>query len=214
MNPKVIDLSMEIYHEAPTFAFDPKCCVLVHNTVESIGYNITQISMSTHQGTHLDAPYHFLNDGMTVDKLPLDQMVGDAIKINLSHKKPKEAITVQDILPYEKDIQKGARVVLQTGWDKVFPDKKYFSDFPYLSLELAKWFAEREIALLGLDSPTPNPTDWLEIHHILLGKNIIVVEGLANLAAVEKDHFMLIALPLKIKGRDGSPIRACAVVHP
>lgn len=213
MNRKIIDLSMDIYHEAPTFAFDPKCSVVIHNTVESIGYNITQISMSTHQGTHLDAPYHFIDNGMTVDKIPLETMVGKAFKIDMSHKNPKEPLTVNDFLPYESKIVKGTRIVYQTGWDKTFPDKSYFSDFPYLTKELADWFVKKEIALLGMDTPTPNPNDWMYIHHSLLGKEIIIVEGLANLEKIEEDEFTLIALPLKISGRDGSPVRAVGIVE-
>lgn len=213
MNRKIIDLSMDIYHEAPTFTYDPKCAVIVHNTVESIGYNITQISMSTHQGTHLDAPFHFLNNGLTVDKLPLEKCIGTAIKIDMTRKGPKEPLTVDDFLPYESKIVKGAKIVYQTNWDKKFPDKSYFSDFPYLSKELADWFAKKEIALLGMDTPTPNAVDWMYVHHSLLGKEIIVVEGLANLEKIDKDEFTLISVPLKIIGRDGSPIRAVGIVE-
>lgn len=211
MNGRIIDLSMDIYHGAPTFASDPKCGVIVYNTVDSIGYNITQITMSTHQGTHMDAPFHFFDDGVTIDKLPLESCIGDAFKIDMTHKNPKEPLTVEDFLPYESRIVKGSRIVYQTGWDKKFPDKSYFSDFPYLTKELADWFADKEVALLGMDTPTPNPVDWLYIHHSLLGKGIIIVEGLANLEKLEKEEFILIAAPLRITGRDGSPIRALAI---
>ena len=66
------------------FPFDPKIAVVVHNTVASIGYNITQISMSTHQGTHLDVPYHFYDDGKTVDQMPLDRFYGPAALVDLA----------------------------------------------------------------------------------------------------------------------------------
>lgn len=211
MDCKIIDLSMDIYHGAPTFTYDPKCAVIVHNTIESIGYNITQLSMSTHQGTHLDAPFHFFNNGITVDELPLESMIGKAFKIDLTDKKPKELITIEDMLPYENKIVKGSRVIYQTGWDKKFPDQTYFTDFPYLSKELADWFASKEIFMLGMDTPTPNPIDWMYVHHSLLGKGIVIVEGLANLDKLSKDEFFFFAAPLKIRGRDGSPIRAVAI---
>jgi arylformamidase len=213
MKGNIVDLSMDIYHGAPTFSFDPKCGVIVHNTVESIGYNITQLSISTHQGTHLDAPFHFFNDGITVDKLPLEACMGEAVKIDLSNKKKKEPILIEDILPYERQIVKGARIIYQTNWDKVYPDKSYFSEFPYLSKELARWFADKKIGLLGMDTPTPNPIDWLEVHHILLGSNIVIVEGLANLIKIKSDSFYFVALPLKIAGRDGSPVRAVGITE-
>jgi len=138
MDGRIVDLSMDIYHSAPTFAYDPKCAVIVHNTIDTIGYNITQISMSTHQGTHLDAPYHFFNDGMTVEELPLESFTGRAFKVDMRHKKAKEPLTVKDFLPYERKITKGSRIIYQTGWDSKFPDKCYFSDFPYSLLQVMK----------------------------------------------------------------------------
>lgn len=211
MESKIIDLSLSIYHNAPTFKNDPECSVVVHNTIDSTGYNITQISMSTHQGTHLDAPYHFFDNGMTVDQIPLETVIGKAVKINLTQKKPKDPITVDDLLPYEACIQKGSRIILHTGWDKIFPCKEYFSDFAYITMELADWLAGKEIALLGMDMPTPNPKDWIYVHHALLGQGIIVVEGLANLGKITQDDFLFIAVPLRITGRDGSPVRAVAL---
>jgi arylformamidase len=211
MPERMIDLSLDIYHGAPTFAYDPKCAVIIHNTVETIGYNITQISLSTQQGTHLDAPFHFFNDGITVDKLPLEAMIGPAFKIDMTHKPPKEKLTVADFLPYESRIREGAKIIYYTGWDKRFPDKSYFTDFPYLSIELADWLAGRRIALLGMDAPTPNPAGWLEVHRSLLGHGVILLEGLANVDRIEKDEFYLVVAPLKITGRDGSPVRAVAI---
>lgn len=207
---KMIDLSMDIYDGAPTYAFDPACTVKAHNTVESIGYNITQLSISSHQGTHLDAPYHFFNDGMTVDKLPLDSFTGKAICIDVSYKRPKQPLTVEDFLPYEEKIVEGSRIIYRTGWDRMFPRTEYFSDFPYLSMELAEWFAGKRIKMLGMDTPSPSAADWMYVHHALLGKGIVIVEGLANLEALDEE-FIFIAAPLKIKGRDGSPVRAIAI---
>jgi Predicted metal-dependent hydrolase len=211
MDGRIIDLSLDIYDSAPTFANDPECTVATYHTIESTGYNITRLSMSTHQGTHLDAPSHFFNNGTAVDCLPLERVNGKAIKIDLCHKKPKEPITLEDMLPFQENIFKGSRIIYQTGWDKIFPDKTYFTDFPYLSKELAEWLASREIFLLGMDTPTPNPIDWLAVHHSLLGKGIVIVEGLANLEKLVENEFFFSAAPLKIQGRDGSPVRAFAI---
>jgi len=209
-NFRITDLSLGIYHGAPTFAYDPKCAVIIHNTIPAIGYNITQLSLSSHQGTHLDAPYHFFDDGVTVDQLAPEQFAGPCIKVDLSSRQSKQPLVVEDFLPYAARIRK-SRVIVQTGWDKVFPEPRYFTDFPYVSIDLAEWFAERQIILLGLDIPTPNPVDWMKVHHILLGHNVIIVEGLANLDQVASQEFYFIAAPLKILGRDGSPVRALAL---
>ncbi|MCQ6562004.1 cyclase family protein [Paenibacillus mendelii] len=209
---KLIDLSMDIYHAAPTFPMDPQCEVIVHNTIDSIGYNISQLSMSTHQGTHLDAPFHFLDDGITVDKLDLNKCIGDALLVDLSHKQPKEPIDVGDFAAYADRIGEGTRLIYRTDWHLQFQHKHYFTDFPYMTLELAQWLADRRIAMIGMDVPTPNPTDYDPIHKILLRAEIVIVEGLANLGDVGTDAFFFMAAPLRIKGRDGSPVRALAMV--
>jgi len=210
---KIIDLSMDIYHAAPTFAFDPKCAVIVHNTIDSIGYNMTQLSMSTHQGTHLDAPFHFLDDGKTVEQLDLTKCIGDALLVDLSRKRPKEAITVADFAAYKDRIGEGTRLIYRTDWNEQYPHKHYFSDFPYMTIELAEWLAERRIAMIGMDVPTPNPTDYGPVHKILLRAEIVIVEGLANLKEVGQGSFFFMAAPLRIKGRDGSPVRALAMLE-
>ncbi|BBI35034.1 cyclase family protein [Cohnella abietis] len=210
---KIVDLSMDIYHGAPTFAWDPKCAVIVHNTVESIGYNISQLSMSTHQGTHLDAPFHFIDDGKTVEQLDLQACIGEAILVDLSYKQPKEPITVEDFALYEDRMTEGARVIYRTDWHKQFPNSHYFSDFPFMTIELAEWLASRKISLIGMDVPTPNPTDYSPVHHILLGADIVILEGLANLGDIGTNEFFLMAAPLRIRGRDGSPVRALAMLE-
>ena len=76
---RLIDLSFPLEHGQLNFPSDPKISVIVHNTVSTIGYNITQFSMGTHHGTHLDAPFHFFDDGKTVDQIPLDRFYGPAV---------------------------------------------------------------------------------------------------------------------------------------
>lgn len=208
----IIDLTMDIYDGAPAFELDPNCSVQPYHTIESAGYNMTQISMGTHQGTHLDAPYHFLDDGKTVEQLDLSKCVGEAILVDLSHKRPKEAIDVADIAAYASRIQAGSRVIIRTDWHRQYPEKHYFSDFPYMTVELSQWLADQKIALIGMDFPTPNPTDYDEIHKILLRAEIVIVEGLANLSEIGEQPFMFVGAPLKIRGRDGSPIRAVAII--
>jgi len=208
-----IDLSLDIYEGAPTFANDPECHVKAYHTIDSLGYNMTQLSMSTHQGTHLDAPFHFVRAGKTVEQLDLQKCIGEALLVDLSHKKPKEALRIEDFLPYQDEIVKGARVIYRTDWDRQFPQEHYFSDFPYMTLELAQWLASREIGMIGMDVPTPNPVDFDPVHQALLGAEIVIVEGLANLCQIQASRFFFMAAPLKIVGRDGSPVRALAMLE-
>ena len=213
--PKLIDLSHPLEHGQLDFAWDPKISVIPHNTVASIGYNITQISFSTHHGTHLDAPFHFFDDGRTVDQMRLDQFYGPATLVDLAPRgqlKAKTPLTVEMFQPHAKKFQRGAKILYRTGWGRKFGTPEFFSDFPTLTLEAARWIAARRIGLLGMDTPTPS-TDWKECHHILLkrGVEIVIVEGLKNLEKLPA-HFTFIGFPLNLKGRDGAPIRAVAVV--
>jgi len=208
---KIIDLTAEIYDRAPTMPMDPKCSISEHCNLETLGYNLSRITFSTHQGTHIDAPFHFFMDGDTVEKISLERCIVQAIKIDITYKQPKEAITIQDLVKYESYMDKGISILINTGWDKVFPKKEYFSDFPYISVELANWLAEKKVNLIGLDIPCPNISDWKTVHETLLGKNILIVEGLVNMEKLEDEVFTFIALPLKLRGADGSPVRAIGI---
>ena len=214
--PKLIDLSHPLEHGQLNFPFDPKISVVVHNTVASISYNITQLSLSTHQGTHLDVPFHFYDDGLTVDQMPLERFYGLAILVDLapgSYLPPKTPITVEMLAPHAAKFQRGAKVIYRTGWDQTFNTPECFTDFPTLTLDAARWIAARQIGLLGMDTLTPS-TEWKETHWTLLAKGveIVIVEGLTNLHKLP-EQFTLAAFPLNIKGRDGSPIRAVAIVE-
>lgn len=208
---RIVDLSREIAPGAPVYPGDPACEFTVHDTVASSGYNLTRVCFGTHQGTHLDAPLHFYESGGTVDRIDLARCVGLATLLDLGERAAGATLGLADFLPFDAAIQPGARIVYRTGWDRV-EDLAYFEDYPSLSLELAEWLADREIALLGMDTPGPAAAQWEEVHRALLGAEIVVVESLTNLAALGTAEFFLVAAPLKLKGLDGSPIRALGIV--
>jgi kynurenine formamidase len=161
----------------------------------------------------MDAARHFFNNGECIDEVSLDRCVVQAVKVDLTAKKPGDPIEPSDIAPYEDYINKGAGVLLHTGWDKKFPDQSFFSGFPYVSKALADWFVEKKTGIVGMDMPTPNGTDWKYVHVKMLGAGILIVEGLAKMEELPKDTlFTFYSLPLKLQGRDGSPVRAFAVL--
>lgn len=205
----LVDLSHPLVHGQQTFPSDPKLSIVPHGTTKTLRYNITQLSMGSHQGTHLDAMYHFIDDGKTLDQMPLDWFYGPARVLRI----PKEAgeeLTVDDFLPYEQHLTPGAKIIYETGWHRHFGEENFFTDFPSLTLQAGEYLASRQIRLLGMDTPTPS-RDWYEIHHILLGAEIVIVETLANLDQVP-DQFIFMGFPLNLVGRDGSPIRAVGLV--
>ncbi|MDZ4815570.1 MAG: cyclase family protein [Verrucomicrobiota bacterium] len=208
---KLIDLSHPLIHGQQTFPFDPKLSIISHGTTKTLRYNISQISMSSHQGTHLDAMYHFIDNGKTLDQMPLDWFYGETHVLRIPKKAGAE-ITPADFKKYEKLLTPGAKVIYETGWHKQFGKDNFFTDFPSLTQDAARYLAGRKIRMLGMDTPTPS-RDWYEVHHILLDKKveIVIVEALTNLDKLpNKITFM--GFPLNFQGRDGSPIRAVAMV--
>ena len=208
---RLIDLSHPLADGLPNFPNDPQLSVKVHTTVAQSGYNLSHLSLSSHQGTHLDAPFHFYDDGATLDSIPLARFCGPATLVDLAPggALPASApLTIDTFAPHAAAFTPGARVLYRTGWDRAFGTPRFFTWFPTLTLDAARWIASRGIGLLGMDTPTPS-TDWLECHHILLAKGveIVIVEGLTNLDRLPPT-FRFIGFPLNIAGRDGSPIRA------
>ncbi|MGB9681976.1 MAG: cyclase family protein [bacterium] len=208
---KVIDLSLDVYDKMPVYPGDPSVFFMKYKTIDSDGYNLTQILLGSHTGTHLDVPLHFVDGGDSIEKVPPERFIGEAYLIDLSYKKAAEDITPDDFKGYEDKITPGVKLLLRTDWYKALPEKRYFKEQPRISYELAKWFVERGVSLIGLETPTINPVDNKKLHQTLLAGGIIVVEALAHLDQVTKDKIFFIALPLKIRGGDGSPVRAVAI---
>ena len=208
---RLVDLSFDIYDRAPTFSTDPKTAVIEHLRIEDLGYNMTQLLLSTHTGTHLDAPFHFLDDGRTVDRLDLRRGFGPAWVLDFSRKAAKEEITVAELERYADSTGPGSRLIFRTGWDRVYPDPRYFTDMPALSVEACRYLAGRRVACVAIDTPSVNWSDYATAHRLLLGAEVLIVESLRGLERLQGDRAILLALPLRIRGRDGSPCRAVAI---
>ncbi len=178
--------------------------------------SVHRLSMSSHHGTHLDAPAHFFDPAGGVDDIPLERVCGPATWIDLAPGSALERgswITLDMLKPHAKKFVPGARVIYRTGWGSDFGKPSYYEGFPSLTLEAAQWIADQGIGLIGMDTPSPSSL-WLEVHHALLGAQtpLVIVEGLRDPARLP-DQFVLLTLPLNLAGCDGSPIRAVALVE-
>jgi len=187
----------------------------VRSTIDGKGWNTTILHLYSHAGTHMDAPYHFVAQGETIENLVLEKCVGPAQVIDLTFVKPRDLITVEHLAPYAEKIGPGSRLLLKTGWSAWADRPEYRNHLPRISLPLAEWLAERKIALLGVETPAVADVNSKEeltvVHQALLGAEIVIVEGLANLDALRQQEVTFIALPLKLEGGDGSPVRAIAI---
>jgi arylformamidase len=208
--PPIVDLSLPIVSDLPHFDGTPPVYVAQSHRLDDAGYRMCTVVLGTHSGTHLDAPSHFLADGRSVDQIDLGRCVGEALVVNLGHKRPLEPITVDDLRGAGAGSISGQRILIRTDWDQRFGSPDYFTDFPPLAPESASWLAASGIALVGLDIPSLHQTAFVRMHEEMLGAGIVIVESLARLRELTQSRVMFSALPINLAGADGAPVRAVA----
>jgi kynurenine formamidase len=210
---RYIDLTFPVEEAMPVWPGDSGPEFREVKSLEQDGYAVQSIRFSNHIGTHLDAPSHVVKGGMTLDRIPLETLIGKAVLLDFTGKGKKDWITREDLQPHGHVLRPGARVLIRTGWDTHYGSSFFFQDFPCLTPEAAQDLAKDGIALLGMDTPSPSPIDDPEqgIHKTLLGAGIVLLEGLANLHRLRGNECELIVLPPLFKGFSGSPCRAVAI---
>jgi len=187
------------------------------STLRAGGWNATRLSLYSHCGTHVDAPRHFLDGAGGVDSLPLAACIGPARVIDLTPVEPREEITVERLGRLRERITRGDRVLLRTDWSRRHGRAEYRDALPRIGAGLARWLVDRGVVLVGVEPPSVADVNNLDelaaVHRILLGAGVVVVEGLANLDQLRSDSVELIVLPLSVRGGDGAPARAVAVIN-
>jgi arylformamidase len=229
-NCRVIDLSHTLGPGIPVYpGFPDPGAEVMYSQAAGKDANVEKLQFVPHSGTHMDAPYHFFSDLRRVDELPVDCLIGPAVVVDLSAKKGSVAIAAEDIRRWEHStgeaIAAGDIVLLRTdhskNW-KVGPDAGQFwkNGWPYLAASAVDYLAGKPIKALGVETFSPDPEfqtnpglDTYYTHHTLLPKGILIMECLANLDQVPTRRGLLIALPLKIAGGSGSPLRVVMVVE-
>ena len=223
---QIIDLSHTIHDEIQIYPGDPEPSIRRGLTHEKDYCHVDVLTLGSHTGTHIDAPFHFLEDGKKIDELPVQRFVGDGVLVDVTGKSGRELIEPGDIEPYENAIAEGDFVILKTGRDKYFGTSKYYFH-PYLSPEGARLLLKMGVSLVGIDAMNVDPTYHdsqdsdpsaaalpdeekygYPVHDILLGNDILIVENLCNLEKIKPVKGVYSFLPLKLKDSDGSPIRA------
>ena len=196
---KIHDISQEVFG-CQVYPGDPAPEKKVLNSMEEgDSYNLSAFSMCAHNGTHIDAPFHFIRDGKTVDSIDLDAFVGMAYVAE--HQGIVSGDDAAQILKKAKEQDpNAAKRILIKGNAEVSP-------------EAAKVFASSDILLLGNESQTVGPEDApMEVHLILLGAGVILLEGV-RLKDVSEGVYLLNAAPLNLSGADGSPCRAVLIAR-
>ena len=195
-------------------------------------YSAYRYASAEHGGTHLDAPIHFSRDGDAVDEIPLGRFIGPAVVVDVSDRAtPDYLVGVADLEAFEAEhgrIPDGSILMIRTGWGERWPDRTAYLGtslegqaaipelhFPGLDPEAARWLADnRSIDALGIDTPSIDygqSTDF-QTHVVLYGANIPGFENVANLERLPTLGSYIVALPMKIAGGSGSPVRIVGFV--
>jgi kynurenine formamidase len=224
--PSVVDLGHPLSDADPTWSGKP---VFSHKTSTENGIFIGSFETDEHFGTHVDAPAHFVPGGWTVDQIPVIRFVRPAVRIDLRAQVLKNEdyrMTRDDIITFERKngaIAPGTIVLVMTGWDARWSDPvKYRNEhdgalhFPGLSIEAAQALIQRDIAAIGIDTPSVDygPSTAYEVHHAVLPHDIYNIENVANLISIPTRGFSVVVAPVNVKGGSGAPARVFAVVRP
>jgi predicted dehydrogenase/kynurenine formamidase len=208
---RIVDLSLPLDNGVRGVQITP------FTTRPAQGWTTTTLSLYSHCGTHMDAPRHFLDepDVTTIDRLPLEVCCGPAHVVDLTPIEPQALITVEHLSERLPSIAPGDRLLLRTDWHHRLGTPEYRDGLPRISVELARWLVEQRVALIGVEPPSVadvnNLPEVTEVHQTLLRGGVVIVEGLAHLDQLRQPVVEFIALPLRVVGGDGSPVRAIAV---
>jgi arylformamidase len=209
---KIWDISRTLSSDLAEWPGDEPCRFqLTREKAKGESVNLGAISMSVHNGTHADARFHFDTNGQSIEKAPLETYLGRATVVDLAQafldSKEKHLITIEDLRPSAEAIAATSRLLVKTGrWSDstVFPNQ-----IPVIAADVPAWLQKNGVRLLGMDLPSVDEIDSksLQNHHALARAGIAIVESL-ELSDVASGIYQFAALPLKIAGGDGAPMRA------
>ena len=197
---KIIDLSITLDNDCMTCGtpWHEKVKIERLGTLEEVGRNTSRFVLGSHSATHMDAPLHFINGKHGIERLNIDTCIGEITCVDMRHKKAGDVVTKQDL----EGVKVTKRMLFVFAWYKKWKTDEFYKGFPYFSEDAVNYLLEGNMELMALDTPSPDD------HKAMLAKDVIIVEYLTNTEEIDfsKRH-EIIALPLKIKGADGSPAR-------
>lgn len=207
----VLDLTHTISDAMPLWPGTPQVQLTPLSDYASVGCRETLLSISSHTGTHIDAPAHLFPQGPTLDSLNPSQFAGNAIVLNCQN---RHTISLSLLQSYAAALDRVEFLLFYTGWSRYWQTPDYFGDYPTLSEDAARYLAARRLKGIGVDAISFDPfmDAELPIHKILLGSGMILIENLRNLKALPGKEFFLTAAPLKIRNADGAPARVLAIL--
>jgi kynurenine formamidase len=224
---RVIDLSQPLEEHMPNFPTHSKFFRNLWGSYWHGGRSLNyQITMNEHNGTHVDAPAHFISDSKphahtTIENVPLTRLMGRGVRLDCRGMKEGDYVSKDFVTAWESKhgaIEAGDIVLFNFGWSAHWAlrpnGERYTTDWPGVAMDAAEYLIEKSCAALGVDTLSPDPHTALAtkpIHPVVLEKQVLIIENLTNLELLP-DFFLFLALPLRIRGGSGSPIRAVALI--
>jgi arylformamidase len=209
------DLTHHLRNGMPVYPGDPSPSFENYSTLEKNGVNLTKIIMGSHTGTHLDAPRHFIRDGIGIDRIPPQKLIGEAYVVDLSTKVIGSGITSKDLrLRLEDQIAEDDIVLVYTGCSEHWGDKSIERGYTYLTGEAADYLVSKGVRAVGIDClsverfKAPEPV----VHKTLLGSGVFIIESLSSAVRQFVDkRILMICMPIKLQDGDGAPSRVVAI---
>ncbi len=207
---KIYDVTLTVTPQMVVWPGDPQVELYRTSKIEEgANHNGSRLALNVHAGTHVDSPFHFLEDGYGVDQLPLDMLIGPCQVVEL----PDASVINVDALAYA-GIKPGIqRVLFKTRNSRIWTrdEKNFQEDFVAVSADGAEYLVWQGVKLIGVDYLSVAPyKNSRETHRILLSHNVVVIEGL-NLSEVPAGEYELVCLPVKLGGSDGAPARTVLI---
>jgi len=203
---KLIDLSHEIYDGMPVYPGDTETSLVQIKHLGTDGYNNFRLDINMHSGTHIDSPMHLTDSSQYISESPPESFIGEGCMLDVRN---------QPVIKYKREydtlVKDYSIVLLYTGFDSYYGTKEYYENHPCIDMELARFYIQKKVKMVGMDTPSPDKYPF-EVHKLLLKNNICILENLKNLGQLlNAERFEVIAFPLKIKA-DSSVARAFARV--
>jgi len=210
-----IDLTYSLSPESPVWPGEQKARFKEISTLPRDSANVSRVDLNVHTETHVDAPGHFIEDGATIDQLPLETFSGKAVFYSSSEKPRGQEIELEKVKRSVSRLSEGDIFILDSGLRVLRGSNRYYEDFPVPSNDLLEWLSDQGVKLFCTDCPSIDPlgSQTHEKHKLLLSDGIPVVENLANLNLLKAgEDIIFFSFPLKLKGLEASPCRAVALV--